>query len=228
MNKEVKIAIVLLLFIVGLIAYLEMTQNDAVINHVEPIEDIILVPEPVVKVVKKNPPVRVVVAPPIPKVVDPAPKSVILTPPPAPVQPKIMPTVVKKPMDSSEIAVESSIPSTYRVKKGDTVSAISERVLGSIHFQKSLLEANPELVPSQLVAGIELVMPPRSTLESMAMKYNERKEGDYEIQKGDNLYKISKKAFGSSKHVKSILDLNPNLDPRKLVVGSKIKLPELP
>lgn len=229
MNREVKAAIGLLLIIVGLIAYLEMTQSDAVIQKVEPIEEVTLVPEPVeVKVVKNTPPAPQIVEPPKPVLL---PKPVVVTPPPAPVNPKPMPAptpMPQKAVESDTIAVETSIPKTYRVKKGDTVSAISESILGSIHFQKALLAANPELVPSQLVAGIELIMPERSALEPIAAKYNERNKGDYMIQKGDNLYKISQKAFGSSKHVKAILDLNPTLDPRKLVVGSKIRLPEAP
>jgi LysM repeat protein len=71
-------------------------------------------------------------------------------------------------------------------------------------------------------------MPNRNDLEVLADEVNSKRslEGDYVIQKGDNLYKISKKLLGSTKYVKEIVNLNPNVDPRRLIVGSKIRLPK--
>lgn len=258
MNREVKAAIGFLLLIIGLIAYLEMGQDEVALPDVEPIEDVTLVPEPVeVKVLggasatPSRSEDRTATSPAVaPKPVTPKPVAPVVAPQPRPES--VAPTansavgVSEEPKPSSpapvaassapvqtsekksdKIAVEASFPSQYRVKKGDTLSGISESVLGSIWFQKAFLEANPELQPhDKLVPGMILQTPQRATLEEIAARVNEKSEGDYVIQKGDNLYKISKSQLGTSKRVSEIMELNPQINPLKLQVGAKIKLPK--
>lgn len=50
-------------------------------------------------------------------------------------------------------------------------------------------------------------------------------QSEYVIQRGDNLYRISERLLGSTRRWKEIQDLNPGLDPTKLKVGQKIKIP---
>jgi nucleoid-associated protein YgaU len=47
----------------------------------------------------------------------------------------------------------------------------------------------------------------------------------YVIKTGDTLYSISRARYGTNAHVKDILAANPGLNPNKLQVGQKIKLP---
>jgi nucleoid-associated protein YgaU len=154
MNRELKAAIALLLVIVGLIAYFEMNSTEEVLGPVEPIEDVTLVPEPIevevkpqvelpVEPIAPKPPAvaKVVVPEPMPEPVV-APEPVVVNQDPILEKP-VIDVVPEEPSDL--IKVSPSIPSEYIVQKGDTVSGISEKVLGSIHFQKLLLNANPEL-----------------------------------------------------------------------------------
>ena len=180
-------------------------------------------PKPAIKtppVVKKpvEKPKVVTKAPSKPKVAPPAPKPNKLG----------VELVNSKP---TEVVVNKSIPRTYVVKKGDILSKVAENVLGSIHFVPNILESNPELISDLLLVGVELAMPARSDLlikakglNSQATRFNV--SGGYEIKKGDNLYSISKNELGSSKRVAEIMDLNPGLNPQKLRVGDKIKLPK--
>ena len=49
----------------------------------------------------------------------------------------------------------------------------------------------------------------------------------YTIVAGDSLYTISEKALGSSKYVSKIIAANPGINPNRLKVGQKIKLPDV-
>jgi len=48
------------------------------------------------------------------------------------------------------------------------------------------------------------------------------------IQPGDNYYALAKKYYGNVKHTSLIIEANPDKDPRKLLVGMKVKIPHLP
>lgn len=49
----------------------------------------------------------------------------------------------------------------------------------------------------------------------------------YSIVAGDNPYKISAKLFGDGRYAKKIMDANPGIDPNRLKVGQKLKVPAL-
>lgn len=49
--------------------------------------------------------------------------------------------------------------------------------------------------------------------------------GSYVVQKGDTLYGISRKVYGSNARVKDIIAANPGIDPNAIKVGQKIVLP---
>jgi LysM repeat protein len=234
MNSEVKITIFILVCFVGGIVYLEFFQTDETLENIQPIESVEVIPVPEVKpIALPAPPVELA-----PKQEDPvvAPEPVVQNvepeqaPEPEVEQPERIAEPVRpvsKPKDQG-IEPKASIPNDYVVQKGDTVSSISERVLGSVHFQSALMKANPELQPHRLYAGIRLAMPSKSELTSLAKVVNKKNkaEGNYLVQKGDTLYKIAVRECGSASKVKEIIKLNPNVDPRKLMVGQRLRLPE--
>jgi nucleoid-associated protein YgaU len=47
----------------------------------------------------------------------------------------------------------------------------------------------------------------------------------YTVRKGDTLHSIAEKKLGGKSHVRDILALNPGLDPRRIGVGTRIKMP---
>jgi LysM repeat protein len=222
MSREVKVAIGVLVCIIGMIVYLEINKQEDVVPYVQPIPEVTLVEEPIKPVVpvKAPEPVKPVVPVAPPKVEQVAVKPVSVVAPP----------VEKKVSDAPAlIAPNPRLAEHYVVQKGDTVSIISERELGSIHFQSALMEANPELQPHRLYPGIELMFPSRDKLEDIAERVNSKRvsSGDaYLIQKGDSLYSIARQQLGSPNRVKEIIELNPEIDPMKLPVGSRLKLPK--
>jgi 5'-nucleotidase len=47
----------------------------------------------------------------------------------------------------------------------------------------------------------------------------------YTIQKGDTLYSIAQRRYGSGTQWKKIAAANPNVNPNKIIPGTKLKLP---
>ena len=47
----------------------------------------------------------------------------------------------------------------------------------------------------------------------------------YEVERGDTLYRISKKVYGDTSHVKRICEVNQITDPDNICYGQKIILP---
>jgi LysM repeat protein len=241
MNKEVKMTIAILLcFVIGII-YLEFSNHEPDLTNVEPIATVKIVEPPPQKtnpktvatksteqnqqppnvLLKKTPPKKEI-------------KQDIKT---QPLKQSIAQVIKKKetiaePSSSrleelSKINPLENIPQYYVVKKGDSASGISRSTLGSVHFLKALMEANPELQPHRLYPGTRLVMPAKKSLISVATDYNEdhASKGSYFVQKGDTLYNIALRECGSVKKVKEIIELNPKLDPGRLMVGQRLRLP---
>jgi nucleoid-associated protein YgaU len=48
----------------------------------------------------------------------------------------------------------------------------------------------------------------------------------YTVQKGDTIYGIARKVFGSDARAKDIIAANPGIDPDRIKVGQVINLPE--
>jgi len=124
------------------------------------------------------------------------------------------------------------IPTNYVVVKGDTLSQISQKYTGSIKYLPLIMEKNPELRVDQLYAGINIKLPTRNEVQDYK-KINltqsrtvPKGASAYIIEAGDTVNKISMKKFGDRSKVKEILNLNPNVDPRKLLIGSLLVLPQ--
>jgi LysM repeat protein len=226
MSREVKVAIGVLVCIIGLIVYVELNKKDDVVAFVEPIPEVTLIEEPVVT---KPVPVKEPAQPLPPPVVEPKPVEAPPKPEVKPVPPKPVTKVEPPKPASDKIAPKASIPSRYTVQKGDTVSIICERELGSIKFQSALMESNPELQPHRLYPGIVLELPSKASLQTIADEVNSERQDlkdAYIVQKGDSLYGIATKQLGSPQRVSEIIKLNPDVDPRKLLVGTRLKLPK--
>lgn len=48
------------------------------------------------------------------------------------------------------------------------------------------------------------------------------------VQSGDSFWKLAEKYLGGGHHYKLIVEANPNLNPNRLYVGAKVKIPALP
>jgi|GEM_PF-3229931 len=106
-----------------------------------------------------------------------------------------------------------------RVKEGDTLASISERFYGNPMYYKRIIRANRGLRRGRhLKVGQRLIIP------ELDKKIRDRL---YRIRKGDTLYKISKRFYGTTKKVQKIIDANYKIKDAssKLSVGDLIYIP---
>ncbi|MEE8467432.1 MAG: LysM domain-containing protein [Planctomycetota bacterium] len=137
---------------------------------------------------------------------------------------------------------------TYVVKKGDTLERIARHQLGDARRWPEIQALNGNLDPRRVGLGQKLTMPavrgtrgaPRqsakdpATIRPREATYKKssgtpaKAQGGeyYVVQPGDVLGTIALKKLGTSKRWREILDLNPKVDPRRLLVGTKLRLPQ--
>ncbi|MED4841532.1 GH25 family lysozyme [Weizmannia sp. CD-2023] len=116
--------------------------------------------------------------------------------------------VINLPVVDKTATVKKS--TTYTVKKGDTLSEIAVKFGVSL---SALQKANPKVIPTKMQIGTKLVIPTGNSGGAIS----------YTIKKGDTFWDIAQK-YGCS--VAEIQKLNPKVDPKKLQVGQKIKVPK--
>ena len=136
---------------------------------------------------------------------------------------------------------ESTGPWYYTIKKGDVLSIISQRELGTARRVKDILALNPGLNPLALQPGDRIKMPPRGSASSAraagpgatpsqerAIAGTPRPGNHYVIQKGDIISSISKQAYGTIERWPEIWASNLGAipDPDNLMAGRKIFLPK--
>lgn len=251
MNKELKVAIVLLIGTIGLISYFELNKEKPSSNSVSPVEQPVQPIEEELKLDDVKSEEKLTVKSEqtqteknMQETTEPDPEPVVEEPAPEPIKEPI----VEKEDEKNKVEEEKqqlissqnhighdgiplTIAAKYKVVKGDTVSQISEKKLGSIKFLPLLMDKNPELRADQLFVGITLQLPSRTEVVNFKDRLKKPKEiplgaRTYEVSSGDTLHKISRKHYGTNKMVNEILKANPNIDPRKLGIGSILILPE--
>ncbi len=117
---------------------------------------------------------------------------------------------------------------THTVAGGETLSDISKQYFGTTARWKDIVKANPGVDPEALKVGQKLIIPdaPADTSSSSSSSSNLAGDGsDYVVKKGDTLPVIAEHELGDRNAWKKILAANPGLEPTKLRVGQKIKLP---
>lgn len=121
---------------------------------------------------------------------------------------------------------------TYKVKAGDTFESIARTQLGDVRMVREIQRLNPSVKPEKMQVGATLELPPARAADAVAP----RKPADvvvasadgarlYAIRKGDTFERVARLELGSTKRVNEIKQLNPTVDPTKLQLGQKIKLP---
>lgn len=140
---------------------------------------------------------------------------------------------------------ETETPRTYRVQSGDSFESIARTVLGDVGRRAELERLNPTVKPTRMRVGQELVLPAKTSEPAVAVqpkegtaKKSEPKAGaeaavkvaqggerTYVIAKGDTFGRIAQLQLGSSKRIDELRELNPDVDPTRLRIGQRIRLP---
>ena len=111
-------------------------------------------------------------------------------------------------------ASSSAEVSAYDVKSGDTLFGIAKKFGMAVEDLKKL---NPEVNPKKMEIGDRVIV--KAPAERPAPPPN---SSSYYIQSGDTFEKLAKN-YGVP--TKTILGLNPNIEPEKLVEGQRIIVP---
>jgi|GEM_PF-3831004 len=156
-----------------------------------------------------------------------------------------MPIVEEKQVNAQEESAETAY---YIVKKGDNLSKIALRQLGSAKKWKEIFKINKTLLhnnPAGLKIGMKLTLPSdisvkdvaKIRLESIKVKKtsNDIKKQNpttisYKVKKGDSLYKIAQKLYGKGSAWKQILNANKSLvgsNGQKLATGQLLVIPAI-
>lgn len=162
--------------------------------------------------------------------------------PPTPTQPLV---VVPSPTQSTN---------EYVVQRGDSLARIARTRLGAESRWQEIAALNPKVDPKSLDVGQKLLLPagaaptvakptaPRASEPKTVAKSTSKpvsaatstKKSDKPaaagraciVQKGDTLRSIARRELGDERRWKEIASANPGLDPAKLAIGMRVKLPQ--
>ena len=133
---------------------------------------------------------------------------------PDPVKPA---PVTPPPVTSSPVAKTR----TYTVKSGDYLGRIAQKQLGSARLVGRIRDLNKGL-SDKLKIGQVLILPASSSPSVAAASGAYR---TYTISKDDTFEGIARRELKAASRVREIQQLNPNVNPLRLMPGKKIKLP---
>lgn len=154
--------------------------------------------------------------------------------------------------DPSPAPVGEAKATTYKVQTGDTFESIARTKLGDPKLQTEIARLNPSVKPNRMRVGQDLVLPgavPAGKATEPAIEASGKKsanpkaatakaadikdstkdagaERSYVVGKGDTFGRIAQTQLGSSRRIDEIRELNPTVDPTRLRVGQRIKLPK--
>jgi nucleoid-associated protein YgaU len=145
-----------------------------------------------------------------------------------------------RPMPVQKAAPQTSTPAiaTYVVQKGDSLARIARAKLGSEQRWTEIQALNGGVDPKSLRVGMKLKLPSDAKHETSApkarssapmqkspVKASKPSGATYVVKGGDSLTKIAQRMLGDGNRWKEIVAMNPGVDPKRLAVGTSLKLP---
>jgi nucleoid-associated protein YgaU len=136
----------------------------------------------------------------------------------------------------------------YRIRKGDTLEGIAKATLGDGTRWKDIVAVNPGLDPRRLKIDQEITIPDGASVsvarapapapapkappvrslvnpEDGATGPERASFREVEVRSGDTLYTIARRELGNGDLHYKIQKANPGLDPKRLRVGQKVRVP---
>ncbi len=113
---------------------------------------------------------------------------------------------------------------------------ISKKAYNTGKHWELVAKANPQIDPRALRAGMKVKIPPRPepttrriSTETVTGTPERPGPNEYIVEEGDSagFWGIAKKVYGEGRLMGAIAAANPNINPRRLRVGQKIKVPPI-
>jgi nucleoid-associated protein YgaU len=145
---------------------------------------------------------------------------------------KIQNTAQQKAEDQKEQAQESlTLPAKYTVKAGDTLWSISEKYYKSGYNWVDVQNTNKLTSPDSIEEGKELtipdVKPGTVTVGEVSSAFTDKKADikEYTVVRGDSLWTIAEKSYGSGYKWTDIANANHLTNPDIIHAGNVLLLP---
>ncbi|TVR13004.1 MAG: LysM peptidoglycan-binding domain-containing protein [Planctomycetota bacterium] len=131
---------------------------------------------------------------------------------------------------SAPVAAEGQV--VHVVESGDILGDISARYYGTSRRWREIAEANNISDRDPLHVGQRLIIPGAASESSApgpsAAGDARRRGGDgrwHVVERGDTLQVISRRYYGTTRRHAELAAANPELDPRRLMVGTRVWVP---
>jgi LysM repeat protein len=107
-------------------------------------------------------------------------------------------------------------PRIYVVQRGEVLSKISERELGSINHIELILDLNPGMNADRLTEGDSILLPPIASLQNRSSRSTSQREMPqgsqlHTVAPGESLWAISMKYYGVESGIDRIVAANRDL-----------------
>lgn len=112
----------------------------------------------------------------------------------------------------------------YKVRPGDTLGAIAERLLGSPQKWREIAAANGIADPEKLRVGLELRIPGWKG-SGGGDAGSQQKPATHVVAPGDTLIALALRYLGNGNRWREIADANGIADPRAMKIGATLKIP---
>jgi len=130
--------------------------------------------------------------------------------------------------EQNENALTAENGNTYLVKKGDNLWKISENTYGTGYNWIDIAKENNLKNPNLIVEGQKLIIPkvePKTNVEIKKLSIEKISEDKYTVQKGDNLWKISVRAYQDGFQWPKIAKANNLVNPSLIHPGNVLEIP---
>lgn len=132
--------------------------------------------------------------------------------------------------EQQQQASQSANTAEYTVKAGDSLWSIAANTIGSGYNWVDIRDANKITQPNAIEVGQKLTIPKVEKKEpgeisAASVEVKRPADSKYTVEKGDTLWSISEKVYGTGYRWSEIAQLNNLTNPDMIFSGNVLKLP---
>lgn len=136
-----------------------------------------------------------------------------------------------KPQSTNDYS-KITLPATYLIQSGDTLSSISKMFYKSVKYVEFIAKENKLDSNQGLKAGSNLIIPSLKNYNKPEVETDDSwgtspgfESTDHTVKSGETLYSISQKYYNSTKYAMFIADYNQIVNIDNVKIGTVLKIP---